>query len=57
MPTTDFDNLDPDPPIPQQWHDLWEAIKAEGGTLHDKIHELGRQIAAKLDAARDAKAK
>jgi hypothetical protein len=52
MPTTDMDNLDPDPPIPQQWHDLWTAIQREAATSAEAIHELGLAIAAKLDAAK-----
>jgi hypothetical protein len=45
------------PPIPQQWHDLWAAIKSEAKSTDEAIHKLGLEIAAKLDAAKAAAAK
>ena len=43
--------LHPDPPIPAQWHDLWDAIKREAKDTHEAIHNLGVEVARQLDKA------
>jgi len=50
MPASDM-HTNPDPPIPQQWQDLWDAIKREAKDTHEAIHNLGVEVARQLDKA------